>query len=78
MEFEQIRDRVADALSQALAGQAEMVTRWVAIVEVVDASGERAAYAFTPEGAKPWDSLGLLTFGIQLEQAATLDADDEP
>jgi hypothetical protein len=77
MEFEQIRDSVGNALSQALAAEAEMVTRWVAIVEVMDADGERAAYAMAPEGAKPWDSLGLLTFGIQIEQAASFDGDDD-
>lgn len=77
MEFDEIRDAVGDALSQVLSGETEMVTRWVAVIETVDADGKRAAYALAPEGAKPWDSLGLLTFGVQLEQAATFDEDDE-
>lgn len=76
-EFEEIRDSVGNALSQALAGESEMVTRWIAIVEVMDADGERAAYCMAPAGAKPWDSLGLLTFGVQVEQAAAIGDDDD-
>lgn len=75
-DFDEIRDGVGNALSQALAGESEMVTRWVAIIEVMDADGERAAYALAPEGAKTWDTLGLLTFGIQMEQAAALGEGD--
>jgi hypothetical protein len=76
-EFEQIRDSVGNALAQAVAGEAEMVNRWVAIVEVIGADGERAAYLMAPEGAKPWDSLGLLHFAIQVEQATSLGGDDD-
>ncbi len=70
-----MRDTIGDALAQAVAGEAEMVTRWVALIEVMDAEGDRAAYVMAPQGAKPWDTLGLLTFAIQTEQAASLDDD---
>lgn len=80
-DFDQIRDSVGNALAQAVAGEAEMVTKWVALVEVMDAQGERSAYVMAPDGAKPWDTLGLLTFAIQVEQAAGWqvagDHDDE-
>ena len=74
-EFSEIRDSVGNALAQAVAGEAEMVTRWVALVEVMDADGGRAAYVMAPDGAKPWDTLGLLTFGVQVEQAAAISDD---
>lgn len=70
-----MRNTIGDALAQAVAGEAEMVTRWVALIEVMDAEGDRAAYVMAPQGAKPWDTLGLLTFAIQTEQAASLDDD---
>lgn len=72
-DFEEIRDSVGNALAQAVAGEAEMVTRWVALVEVMGADGDRAAYVMAPEGAKPWDTLGLLTFAVQVEQAAAIE-----
>lgn len=68
-EYDEIRDSVGNALSQALVGQSEMVNRWVALVEVMDSDGERAVYVMAPEGAKSWDTLGLLMFGVQMEQA---------
>lgn len=77
--FEHIRDSVGNALAQAVAGESEMVTKWVALVEVLDADGERSAYVMAPDGAKPWDTLGLLTFAIQVEQANgwTVGDDDD-
>jgi len=77
MEFEQIRDSVGDALAEAVSGESEMVTKWVALVEVMDANGERSAYVMAPDGAKPWDTLGLMTFGIQAEQAAAWSVRDD-
>ncbi len=75
-ELEQIRDRVGNALAQALSGESEMVTRWVALIEVMDADGERSAYVMAPDGAKSWDTLGLLSFATQMQQAA-LSGDDD-
>jgi hypothetical protein len=76
-DFDTIRDSVGNALSAALVGESEMVTRWTAIVEVMDADGERACYLMAPEGAKAWDTLGLLTFATQVEQARAVGGDDD-
>lgn len=78
-DFDEIRDSVGSAMAQAVAGQSEMVTRWVAVVEVMDADGQRSAYLMAPDGAKPWDTLGLLTFAVQVEQANgwTVGDDDD-
>jgi hypothetical protein len=72
---EEIRDRVGDSFSQALSGEGEMVTRWVALVEVLDTDGQRAVYSLASSDAKAWDTLGLLTYGVQLEQAAAVRDD---
>lgn len=67
---EDMRVAAGGAISGLLAGgQGEMVTRWVLIVETIDDKGERAAWTLAPPDAKTWDTLGLLAFGMQLEQA---------
>lgn len=77
-----IRDRVHGALCDALAGKA-MVTKWVALVEVIEADGDRAVWSLAADGMKPWEALGLLKFGEQIEAAETLalritdDEDDD-
>lgn len=74
---EQMRQSMGGAISTALATQDEMVTKWVAIVESIDNDGLRALWLLTDEGAKPWDTLGMLTFGIQQEQVASIVDDDD-
>jgi hypothetical protein len=76
MDADEVRDRVGDAFSEALSGAGEMVTRWVALVEILDSDGQRAVYALSPPDARAWDSLGLLTYGIHLEQAAIVHDSD--
>lgn len=68
-DVDNVRDAVGQAISQAVAGETEMVTRWVALAEVIGPDGERACYCLTPEDARAWDTLGLLTYAVQLEQA---------
>lgn len=71
-----MRVAVGDAISALLGSrQNEMVTRWVVVVETIDRAGERAAWTLAPLDARTWDTLGLLAFGMQLEQAkAVTDA----
>ena len=71
-ESEDILVKIGDALSQVMATEDEMVTKWVCLVEVIDTDGERGLWTLAPEGAKPWDTLGLLTHAIHREQAATI------
>ncbi len=73
-EFEGVQERMGHALADALPG--EVVTRWVVVVEVVDAEGDRACYALAPPEAMVWDTLGLLTFALQREQAAAVSGQD--
>lgn len=70
-------DAIGAAISGVLGGEAELVTRWVAMVETMDSDGERALWALAPAGAKPWDTLGLLHFGIQIEQGAVNAREDD-
>lgn len=74
---EEVRQKMGEAISQALYDQDQMVTRWVAVVEFVDADGVRMLWSLAPKDAKPWDSIGLLGFAVQLEQARTIAAVSE-
>ena len=64
---------VADLVQQIDPGA--MVTRFVLLVEVIDADSDRAMAYFTAPGAMKWDTLGLLEFGRMREWT---DQDDEP
>lgn len=45
------------------------VTKWVALVESVDADGVRGLWTMTSEDVKAWDTVGLLQYGLHLQQA---------
>ena len=48
-----------------------IVTKFVLLVETMDSDGVRGLWSFTQDGAKAWDTLGMLHFAIQMEQAKT-------
>jgi hypothetical protein len=72
MDDAEINAAVGDRLIDVLAGEHEMVTKWLTIAEVVDDDGSRWIRVLTNDGAKAWDNLGLLTFAVQSEQAAAV------
>jgi hypothetical protein len=69
---EDVQNALADALAQALAGEPEVVTRWISVIEVMDSDGKRGIYLMPQQGAQAWDSLGLLLYAIQVEQAGCI------
>lgn len=58
-----------------------VVTKFVIMAEGFDADGSRASYTSTHDGASPWDTMGLLIYGMAREFAQvvrdTLEEDDE-
>lgn len=72
----------AQEAMQQLVGELDpgcMATRFVALVEIIDAEGERAVWCLTPPGARDWDTLGLLRYGQAIEEAAiTADKIGDP
>jgi hypothetical protein len=61
-----LHNAVADVLAHH---ETSMVTKWIILVEVVDEAGDRGMWTFTSPGATAWDSLGMLTYATQMEQA---------
>ena len=78
---EDVRDQVASVINDTMAATVdEMVTKWVACIETIDADGKRALWLLSDPTAKPWDTLGLLTYAVQQEQGMAsvwLDIDVE-
>ena len=50
-----------------------MVTKFVALVEIVDTEGERAVWSLASPDQKTWDSLGLIEYARALEYASERD-----
>jgi hypothetical protein len=67
---EQYSQELAAAIAPVFGD--EMVTKWVFLCEVMDGDGRRATYLLSQPDARVWDSLGLLMFGLQVEQARTV------
>ena len=44
-----------------------MVTKFVVVAEVINGQGECGVWTTTHEGAKTWDTLGLLTYAMTME-----------
>jgi hypothetical protein len=76
-ETGRLNAKMADAV-QEVAGEiypGDMVTRWVALIETFDSQGVRALIVSAQPGSKPWDTLGMLAYATQIEQAALTRSD---
>lgn len=62
-------DEVEAAVQAVCARHGQMLGRFVFVGEVVETEGERTTWVAASRQQKPWESLGLLHFGIQAEQA---------
>lgn len=71
MTGEDVYGAVSDLLQRLDPGS--MVTRFVAVVEVVSGDGERSLWVFNAPDAKPWDTLGLLTYASGLDMVEESD-----
>lgn len=76
-------DDLGPVLEQAIGAAVEaqvsqhergFVTKWVALVESVNADGERGLWTMTSDDVKAWDTCGLLVHALHLQQAQTLNA----
>jgi hypothetical protein len=53
-----------------------MVQKFVLLVETIDGD-DRWISAFTAPGQKRWDTMGMLQYGMTLEQNTVLEADTD-
>lgn len=70
---EAIQAEVGKAIADILSRDGrEFTTRWVAVVETVDEQGQRGLWPMTSDDLMAWDTCGLLTHALHLQQAQTL------
>jgi len=69
----------AELVGQIIEGlePGAFVTKFVLIAEVIDTDGERGIWTETHYGAKPWDTLGLLTYSIECLDLCEEPSDDD-
>lgn len=70
-------DAIPEALNAAIGDiiarhENGFVTKWVALVETVDESGERGLWPCAGKDTKPWEVLGMLQHAQHLQLAQTL------
>ncbi len=65
----EIGGAIADVLARHEGG---FVTRWVALVEAVNGAGERGLWTTTSDDMTAWDTCGLLTHALHMQQAQTI------
>ena len=52
-------DQIRDGLTRALADPGEMLTKYVAVAELMDSDGN-FRLAFARDGVMPWDAAGMM------------------
>jgi hypothetical protein len=64
------------ALEAAISGLGSdggnMVTKWVALFEVIEEDGNRVLWTLSSKELKTWESLGMFMQAIHVEQAETI------
>jgi hypothetical protein len=63
-----VQRALTEAVEGALSAHGEYATKWVLVAESLGADGERGLWLATAKGAKPWDTLGLFGFAVELER----------
>jgi hypothetical protein len=72
-DAEAVLQALTAAIEGAFTSNGEFPTRWVLIAEGVGVDdNERGLWLATSEGAKPWETLGLMQHAIHIEQARTV------
>lgn len=72
-DAEEIREAMGRAIAEGL-GADYMLGRWVLIAEVVEPTGERVMWAQAADDQKRWETLGMIEWARQIEQAAEVQA----
>jgi hypothetical protein len=63
-----LHQAISDAVGRNGGG---MVTKWVAMIEVIEPDGSTVLWTQVSDGVKSWDVEGMLSFGHTLQQAKT-------
>ena len=63
-----------DAIARVVGAQEScLVTLWAALIETIDQDGERGLWTLASPEMQAWDTLGILTYALQMEQARAVN-----
>jgi hypothetical protein len=57
---EDLNDKICDVLN----GEGELVSKWIAVAEIIDSDGRRWLRTFWPDGGTDWDNIGMLSYAL--------------
>ncbi|GAA4845495.1 hypothetical protein GCM10023201_40950 [Actinomycetospora corticicola] len=78
MDFDDLGDQLQGDLNARLhAADGSMLVKFVALAEVISTDGDRSLIAISTRDMQSWESLGMLEFARQLEQASLTHDDGE-
>lgn len=73
----ELQRKLESAVSEVLNEyEPSVITRWVMMIEVIDADGSRGLWSFAHNNATPWDTCGLLQYGLQREQTRIMRSEE--
>lgn len=67
---EELAGMVGEAISAVISrSAASMTVKWLGLIETMDSDGLRGLWTLGSDGITAWDSIGMLQYALQREQA---------
>lgn len=75
---EQIEQALGSAIAEVMNNLGGgFVVKWISLIEIINDDGHRGLWTTTSDGLTAWDTCGLLTHALHMQQSATLEGKDE-
>lgn len=71
-----VQRELHDVIAEVLNRHRLMPTKWIAVIEVLDAEGQRALESFCSPDFRAWDSIGMLGF-IDARERGAISAEQQ-
>jgi hypothetical protein len=79
VDADDLKREIEDAIGTVLnRHETALITKWIVLVEAIDGDGDRCLWTLGSDTLTKWDGLGILTYGLQLEQAKAVARYLEP
>ena len=59
-----VMDLMSDGIANAVGRDGDIPTRWVAVVETLDADGKRCVWRMVSDGLTSWDAAALHDYAL--------------
>lgn len=71
-----VQQELHDAISEVLNRHQLMATKWISVIEVLDAEGGRALESFCSPDFRAWDTIGMLGF-MDAQERGSITVDQQ-